>query len=168
MSSYIVIEFLFLLCLVLYEWSKKKYFGVKVIILSSILFVFIISNLKSFIPIYQETYYEDIKRIGEELKNKTDENSQIFVIMKDASFPYLLPYYLDFRILDSSFYDFYGRINEYKKNEVLENLFLDDYLYINEIPQNFIEEYKEFFETPILPKTLYKINKKERKLKIYE
>ena len=167
MSSYIVIEFLFLLCLQFYYGKDKPYFTLKSCFLSIICLLCVWGSLKGFVASKQEAHYENFKRVAKEVK-KTEENSKIFVIMEDSSFTYLLPYYLDSRVLDSSFYDFYHLMKDYDKEKVLEILFQQDYLYIDDIPENFIQEYGSIFDSPIKGQTLYKINKEERKVSIYE
>ena len=167
MSSYIVIEFLFLLCLQFYYGKDKPYFTLKNILFTIICLLSVAGSLKEFMTSKQTAHYENFKRVAEEVQ-KTEKNSKIFVIMEDSSFTYLLPYYLDSRVLDSSFYDFYHFMEDYEKEKVLDILFQQDYLYINDIPENFNQEYKSIFDSPIKERTLYKINKEERKASIYE
>ncbi len=167
MSSYIIIEFLFLMYLQLYYWSNKPNFCCKTILLSIICILSVLGSYKNFLISKQQAHYTDFKRIANEVM-VTEKNSKLFVIMKDNSFEYLLPYYLDSRILDSTFHDFYHLITTYDKERVLNVLFNQDYLYIDEIPENFIKEYNAYFDPSILPRTLYKINQEERKIRIYE
>lgn len=163
MSSYVLIEFLFLLCLTIYYWSKKEHFIIKTIILTIILSVSVNSGFKCLYP--QEYFgdnYIEFKSIAKDINDNTEENAKIFVVMEDYSYSYLLQYFIGSRIVCQEFNYLYKEIDNYEKDRVIEVLFTQDYIFLNDIPNGFKEKYGSLFKSPILPKTLYKINNKEK------
>ena len=122
-------------------------------------------DLNVYIPKkYFEDNYVEFKRVAKEINDNTEENTKIFVVMEDYSYSYLLQYFLESRIVSQKFNFLYSDIDIYKKEEVVEVLFTQDYIYLNDIPNGFINKYGNLFKDSILPKTLYKVNVKERSI----
>ena len=84
--------------------------------------------------------------------------------MQDYSYNYLLPYFLDSRIMEHEYCYLYDNVNEYDKEKVLDVILKQDYVYLNDINADFIKEYQKIFTSEITENTLYKVNKDQAKL----
>ncbi len=165
MSSYVLIEFLYLIGLILSLMEEKKYYTPKLIVIFCIFLLGINQNLKCLLPQkYFDDNYVEFKEIASIINPNTEENSKIFIIMQDYSYSYLLQYFLESRAICKEYNYLYDNIDTDPKDLVKETIWKQDYVYIQEYPEAFPSLYKEMFEGEIKEKTLYKVNKENKKL----
>lgn len=165
MGTYILIEYLFLLVLGLFMIKDKKFYNYKVIGLFAVLLLCINVNLQYLRPgVYFPDNYVEFKEIANTINSNCEENTSIFIVMKDHSYSYLLQYFLDSRKIAKGYDNLYEEISNYDKNLVIDDIFNQDYVYINEYPEGFNETYQNIFDKEINNKTLYKVDKVAKKL----
>ena len=167
MSTYVLFEYLFVICITIYYMRNKKHFLSKTIALCVIFTIFVGSNLECLLP--QKHFgdnYVEFKEVANRINEVTYENSNILIIMEDYSYSYLLQYFLDSRKINQEYPYLYNNINENELNNVVNVILSQDYIYIDDIPNNFETYYGNLFIDQILPKTVYKVNKEIGKLSI--
>lgn len=165
MGTYILIEYLFLLIFGLFMIKDKKFYNYKLISFFIILLLCINVNLKYLMPgVYFEDNYVEFKKIANTINSNCEENTNIFIVMKDYSYTYLLQYFLGSRKIAKQYDNLYENISSYDKNLVINNIFNQDYVYINEYPDEFNKIYQDIFDKEINNKTLYKVDKETKKL----
>ena len=145
--------------------EEKKYYAPKLIAIFCIFLLGINQNLKCLLPQkYFDDNYVEFKEIAGIINPNTEENSKIFIIMQDYSYSYLLQYFLESRAICKEYNYLYDNIDTDPEDLVKETIWKQDYVYIQEYPEAFPSLYKEIFEGEIKEKTLYKVDKENKKL----
>ncbi len=165
MGSLVLLEYLFILYLYCFLKSKDKNYNWQSLLLGILLLIGVNTNLKCLLP---QKYFGDnfieFKEIAQTIKDHTETNSKVYIVMQDYSYNYLLPYFLDSRIMEHEYCYLYDNVNEYDKEKVLDVILKQDYVYLNDINADFIKEYQKIFTSEITENTLYKVNKDQAKL----
>ena len=145
--------------------KDKKFYNYKIISLFIILLLCVNVNLKYIMPgVYFQDNYVEFKEVASIINSNCEENTNVFIVMKDYSYTYLLQYFLGSRKIAKQYDNLYENISSYDKDSVINDIFNQDYLYINEYPDGFEEMYQEIFGEKIANKTLYKVDKSTKKL----
>ena len=161
MSTYVLIEVLFIVILAIYLLRNKKYYSKLIVVVFGILVLGVNSNLKVLLPNNTKNTYLEIREMVDIINENTAENSKILVVMKDETYRTLLQYLINERPLFDKYY-IYDKMMSYEKAKMDEYIFAEDYVYVGDREKKFMDLYEENFVDEVKDKTLYKIDKENK------